>query len=619
MSNLPRMQGNSVSIYSQGNNYFYIDSQLASQSIANNNSTINWQAKFRYNVADAQLDNGSASLSGNRWSNGGRVRNYTGDIRTRTVTLASGSFSIGHNSDGTRTLSVSGGVDVFGSGRSSGSRSISLPTIPRNSQVTSPSSVTLGNPITITTNRKSNSFTHTITIRLNNSSGAVIRTINSVGASTTWTPTQAEINTMQAAIPNSNQLTLHITQRNNQVGQNSTTTTKLNLTDANPTFSNFTYRDSNSAVTTITGNDQILVKGRSTVEVTVSSANKMVARKGSTASYYAFAYDGASENKTYSTGNVVSSFTNIDTVGSRAILVTAYDSRGNNTRVAKNVQVYDYLEPNIEIEISREDNFGANVTIETGGTFDLLPIGGSNKNALTASSLRYRRRAKGTTTWTTYTTIPFTISGNGFSGTNQFITLDNTKEWEFEFQVADKFGTVTQAVELGRGAPIMFRGRRSDGSAAVGIGKIPASGRALDVEGDIYSNGEKVQVGGGFHIGVIPASTLSTTGNKTITGVGFTPRLVRFTVLPTTNSTNAYSMYGAMTSSSQFVAVNTHSPTGGGTRTRMSSTSACILELSGGTTTVLVQASYVSMNSNGFTINVSTAASVFDIAYEAYG
>ena len=221
--NSGRMTGNHVSISGRGGQYFFIDWQLAGQSIANNTSTINWQAKFHYNLADAQLDNGSASLSGSRWSNGGRVRNFAAEFRTRDVTLASGSFTVGHNADGTHTMSVSGGVDVYQSGRSSGSQSFSLPTIPRNSQVTAPSSVTLGDPVQITTNRKSSSFTHTITLRLHNGSGTVLQTINSVGASTTWTPSPAQITQMQNAIPNTNSLTLHITQRNNQVGQDSTT------------------------------------------------------------------------------------------------------------------------------------------------------------------------------------------------------------------------------------------------------------------------------------------------------------------------------------------------------------------------------------------------------------
>lgn len=486
---MPRMTGNHISIGGNGGQYFFIDWQLAGQDVTNNYSAINWQAYFHYNSADAQLDNGIAGLSGTRWNNGGRVKNFEGRFVTRDVILASGSFNIGHNADGTQGISVSGGVSAYQSGRSAGSQWFSLPTIPRNSQVTSTGSAVLGDPVQISTNRKSSSFTHTITIRMHNSGGTVLQTINSVGDSTTWTPSPAQITQMQNAIPNTNSLTLWIWSHNNQVGQGSETTTRLDITDANPVFNDFTYKDS-SSVATITGDDQVLVKGKSTLEVTVSAGNRMTAQKGASEDYYSFAYDGASNNVSYSTSAITSSFTNVDSVGSRAILVTAYDSRTNNTRVAKNVEVYDYVEPNIEIEISREDNFGANVTIETGGDFDLLPINGVNKNSLTASSLKYRYKEKGGS-WTSWTDIPFTVSGNGFTGSNQFITLDNTKEFEFEFQIADEFGTHTKTAELGRGTPIMFRGRRSDGSAAVGIGKIPEDG-VLDVDGDIYSNGEKV-------------------------------------------------------------------------------------------------------------------------------
>lgn len=530
MATSGRLNGNTVSISGRGGQRFFIDWQLASQSIANNNSRINWQAKFHYDVADAQLDNGSAALSGTRWSNGGRVRNFGADFRTRDVTLASGSFTIGHNSDGTRSLSVSGGVDVYGSGRSSGSQSFSLPTIPRNSQVTTNDggSWSLGTPITISTNRKSSSFTHTITIRLGGSGGTVLQTINSVGSSVVWNPTPAQINTIQNSIPNANRALIHITQRNNQVGQNSTTQAWTYIRDANPVFSNFTYKDSNTAVAAITGNNQVLVKGKSTLEVTVPSGDKMVAQKGANPNYYAFSYDGVSENKNYVTTNLIQSFTNIDTVGSRTVLVTAYDSRGNNTRVAQNVQVYDYTPPNIEIEVSRQNNFGDNVTISTGGEFDLLPIDGVNKNSLTANSLEYRYREKGAPTWGSWATIPFTVTDNGFAGTDQFITLANTKEYEFEFEIADKFGAVQQTAELGRGTPIFTTLRKSDGSPIVGVGKIPENGM-LDVEGDIYSNGKKVMTNIDY------TTNEQDTGLKWVNG----STIYQKTITSTTNSTTA--------------------------------------------------------------------------------
>ena len=117
-------------------------------------------------------------------------------------------------------------------------------------------------------------------------------------------------------------------------------------------------------------------------------------------------------------------------------------------------------------------------------------------------------------------------------------------------------------------------------------------------------------------IGVIPGSTFGTTGNKSITGVGFTPQLVRFTTLNTANATASNLGIGSMTSTGQFYSLTytTDSPNAG----RVSGTDGCIGYMSGAST-IAMKASYVSMDTDGFTINVSTATGAYDIAYEAYG
>jgi len=120
---------------------------------------------------------------------------------------------------------------------------------------------------------------------------------------------------------------------------------------------------------------------------------------------------------------------------------------------------------------------------------------------------------------------------------------------------------------------------------------------------------------GGFFIGTIPASTFSSTGNKPITGVGFTPKLVRFVITPG-SSTGFYGAgTGAMTASSQY---STYISGSTAASSRTSSTSLCIIVNSAGTTTMVQTASYVSMDADGFTINVVNASATFDVAFEAY-
>lgn len=120
----------------------------------------------------------------------------------------------------------------------------------------------------------------------------------------------------------------------------------------------------------------------------------------------------------------------------------------------------------------------------------------------------------------------------------------------------------------------------------------------------------------GFAIGIISKTILSTTGNKAITGLGFTPKLVRFTALAASDGSNANAGMGAMTASSQYwtsIAANST-----GNHVRNAGSDAAIAYLSAGSVTPLMKASYVSMDNGGFTINVTSASSAFDVAYEAY-
>jgi hypothetical protein len=117
----------------------------------------------------------------------------------------------------------------------------------------------------------------------------------------------------------------------------------------------------------------------------------------------------------------------------------------------------------------------------------------------------------------------------------------------------------------------------------------------------------------GFAIGSISGATLSTTGNKAVTGLGFRPRLVEFEVLPTTSTTETIDGSGAMTASNQFfrsVFV------GASARRRVSTTSNCFGWTNATTSQLL--AAYVSLDDDGFTVNVSVADSTCAVAWRAY-
>ena len=116
--------------------------------------------------------------------------------------------------------------------------------------------------------------------------------------------------------------------------------------------------------------------------------------------------------------------------------------------------------------------------------------------------------------------------------------------------------------------------------------------------------------GGGFFIGTIASSVFSTTGIKSVTGVGFTPKLVIFTVLPTDANGGNRMGSGAMTPSSQYATA-----TAGTGRAR--STARFMLVLVNDSSSINTSASYVSMDADGFSFNVNVNSSAnFD--YLAY-
>lgn len=143
---------------------------LSSQSVEKNTSTIAWELK------------GSGSASG--WVMSGAfkavingVTVYSSDTRIElrtTTTVASGTATIAHNSDGTKSFSLSceAGIYTYAvSATASGTHT--LTTIPRASTI-SASDANMGSASTITITRASSSFTHTLTYSFGSATGTIV-------------------------------------------------------------------------------------------------------------------------------------------------------------------------------------------------------------------------------------------------------------------------------------------------------------------------------------------------------------------------------------------------------------------------------------------------------------
>lgn len=524
---------------------FYLDWQVASQSVEGNYTVVNWQTGLKITGGDLWYSNAvkinSAVINGSTVQS---TTKYSNIKNTGEHQLASGSTTIYHNSDGTKSFSASISGWLYSYGDTSGSDSFDLPTIPRYFSSTPKLELTSKTETSATFKWSTSENASVIQYKIDNGSWVDVETgvnkssgtftINGLSANTNytiygdfkradsglWATTKPSVNMSTYAYPycNStpnfiigNSLTLGlynplgrsvkvniIGADGSQCTEDITTGTSLtgytnetcknnfyksipnsnsgkykvkvtygsvvntanngntystNANECSPVFSTFTYKDSNTNVTAITGNDQILVKGLSTLYVMIASANKMTTKRSATPKNYNITCDTLNKNVDYSTNNIEVSVGAIANAGNKRINVKAFDSRNNNATAYKDITVLDYNKPVINASVKRLNDFENQTTLSISGTFTKVLINNVNKNTIKTIQYRYRETSGN---WSNWTTVTFTLNDNKYSCNDVILSLDNTKSFEFEIKVTDNLDSNTSATGVGVGKPIFF-------------------------------------------------------------------------------------------------------------------------------------------------------------------
>lgn len=232
----------------------------------------------------------------------------------------------------------------------------------------------------------------------------------------------------------------------------------LNVTDSNPTFSNFTYADVNSKTTALTGNNQYLVKGYSKVTVTISTANKAVAKNYASISKYRLVIGEQSVEANYSSSSDVT--LTLSNVTSNTMYVYAIDSRGNSAvKQISASQFISYSKPVItSFTASRTNGVESETTVVIKGTWWNGSFG-SVANSFDTKALYYKL-----TTASSYTKaqdVSLTISGNNFTFNHTVygdLRADGytiSSAFNLLFRIIDKLVTVDAYYTLGTGTPAL--------------------------------------------------------------------------------------------------------------------------------------------------------------------
>lgn len=413
---------------------------VASQSVANNNTTINWSISAVGGSSSWYRSNPtSVYINGNCvYYNGTRVQQYKG-------TIASGSYTIGHNSEGNASFSASVSSAIYSASTNcNGSGSWSLPQIARASQ---PSCITwpnttenigdIGSTITIHMNRHSDKFTHTVRYSFYDLNSTIA---TNVASNCTWTIPES----FYSKMPNLNSSwgTIYADTYNGstKIGTKSVKFT-CNVANANPTIDKIDYYDSSKKTTDITEDNQIIIRNNSNLEFKLTN---LIALKYATLSKVEILLNGITKSATLSGSSVPSQMINFGIVNSSSNLtasISVIDSRGNKTSYSKDITIVDWVQPSAIITCQRENNFYSTTHLTVDGSISSI----NDKNVI---KIQYQYKK---TTDTNYSTLN-TIQDN----TQTSFDIDNKFAWGIRVIVSDLIGSTTYNLFVDKGIPIVY-------------------------------------------------------------------------------------------------------------------------------------------------------------------
>lgn len=458
----------------------------ATQSIANNQS---------YVRADMYLEQDSSwslnvsaragttiTFEGQTYSGTAPAINKTGGT---TLLISSSTYTIDHNSDGTRGITISGYYPVRAtiSGTYyeaiSASQYVTLDSIPRASDLTSGTNFNIGDNVQINIAQYSSSFTTEYIIIPDNLGYEICRSPRFSGSSYNWAMTQAHKNSLWANIPNSNSIGYTVILRTYYDGGNSNYGDKsyrgtMYVVNSNPTFSNFSYADINATVVNVTGNNQKIVASQSNLRVTCNTATGI---NYATIVKYRAVINGKTIESTTTTIDVGTIDTNDN------LIVTAIDSRGNITSVTRAIIVVPYESVKLtSITLKRKNDVETETTLIASGTYNNLTIDGIIKNSI--QIVKYRYKLSTASTFGNWITITTTNGTNTFSYNSIIGNFNIDSSYNFELYVEDKLTNYTISGILVTGRPLVSY--RKD---MVGFGKVPEANKGLvQVNGDAQIN-----------------------------------------------------------------------------------------------------------------------------------
>lgn len=466
---------------SSGSLYLNVYVEQGSQSITANTSTVNWRMTVsRTGAYYTHNHQGDSTLSLNLDGQNVHYSYPTWETSGEEYTLASGSSTISHNADGTKTLPISCTFNPNNGlhGTITVSASLSLTTIPRSSSV-SVSAGVIGSSVTININRQSSSFKHTVRYSWAGKSGTIA---TNVDTSTSWTIPLDFANDIPNSATGTGTIYVDTYSGSTKTGTQSTTFTASVPANVKPTFTGVSLSDLNSAAQNLIPKSDTFIQVISNIKVAFNGA---VGSYGSSITGYYAEIVG----KNQSTSSNGGSLGIMNYHGTIKIRASVSDSRGrwSDTREVS-VTVLEYFAPALSFSIARTGSTSSTLTATRNAKIAPLTVAGSQKNTM---SLTFKVARLGTTNFQadsgpatgSWTSISNLVNSQANLAGNYLAN----QSWVVIGTLEDKFTRTDFMVNVPTESVVLSYDR-----SGVGVNKIRERG-ALDVKGDIYANDNPIQ------------------------------------------------------------------------------------------------------------------------------
>lgn len=432
----------------------------ASQSITNNTSTVSWSLVGSGSFSGwVQVSEIRVTINGSQQyyrSSSNHTQCYNG------TQLASGSLTISHAADGTKSFSITVEAGIYQWAiNCSGSGSFTLNTIPRASSISSvTSSVTVdgSNSVTVNISRNSTAFTHKVKFAF----GSYSQEYTGVATSKSYAPPMTWLNAIPNATSGTATVTVTTYNGSTQIGSAVSKDFTVNVpSSVVPTLGTFSATIVNNTVPSSWG---IYVQDKSQCKLQISNAS------GAYSSTIK-AYSIKQGSTTLSTSSSVTTPV-LAVTGGITYTATITDSRGRTASKTVSIQVYAYVPPSVTSALSQRclqnGTLNDNGTyIKATGKFSFASCNG--KNSATAKVYFKKPEDASWSTGVAFSSnVPVVIAGSA--------SIDSS--YQVMYEVTDAFTTV-QFIDMLSTAFTTMDFKK--GGKGVAIGKVSEYDNLFDV------------------------------------------------------------------------------------------------------------------------------------------